>query len=81
MKQENYFTLLQGQIKSKFKKLKIDIDYSDDDTFSDWLQNNYKNLDFGTLQLCFSYNAMLQSIAMTPFDVEFIINHHIENKN
>ncbi|NBR22898.1 MAG: hypothetical protein EBU08_03760 [Micrococcales bacterium] len=53
---------------------KINIDFADDDTFSDFVSiiDDY-NFSTSEKQYIYTYNSMLQTIAFSVADIEFIM--------
>ena len=68
----DFFELAQDKVKSILSKNKIDINYRDDDEFADFMSDyQIYNFEFAELQILFTYNSMLQTIAFSVENVNF----------
>lgn len=78
MAQYDMFEQHKEKVKILLNKKSIQIDFEDDDTYSDFLTDvDYNDYTLTELQILFTYNTLLQTIAFSPFPVKFTIQ--IEN--
>jgi len=71
----DFFKHVKEQVSKVLSNHKININYSDDDTFNDWLYTTDLNIfKRNELQCIFSYNAMLQTLAFNPSLIDITLN-------
>jgi len=70
----DFFKLAQDKVAQIMTNHKINIDFADDDTFSDFVSiiDDY-NFSTSEKQYIYTYNSMLQTIAFSVADIEFIM--------
>ena len=68
----DFFELTQDKVKDILSKNNIDVNYRDDDEFADFICDYQSyNFEFAELQILFTYNSMLQTIAFSIENVNF----------